>query len=101
MTPLPQPEKSLRDFSTIPQGEGGLPIDVEAFRRAPLVREPFPFVMVPRFVKSEAIPGISRDFPAIAHLGSFPLPTLSYGPAFACFMEAIRGEEFTRAVEEK
>jgi len=78
-----------------------LPIDIEAFARAPLVREPFPFVTVPRFVKREALAAIDADFPSIAHLGSFPLPTLSYGPAFARFMDAIRGEEFTRAVEEK
>ena len=78
-----------------------LPIDVEAFARAPLEREPFPFVMVPCFVRREAIPAIDADFPAIAHKGSFPLPTLSYGPAFARFMDSIRGDEFTRAVEEK
>jgi hypothetical protein len=78
-----------------------LPIDIAAFERAALVREPFPFVMVPRFVRPEAIAGIDADFPAITHLGSFPLPTLSYGPAFARFIDAIRGEEFTRAVEEK
>jgi SM-20-related protein len=78
-----------------------LPIDIEAFARAPLEDGPFPFVMVPRFVKREAIPAIDTDFPSIEHKGSFPLPTLSYGPAFARFMEAIRGDEFTRAVEEK
>ena len=31
----------------------------------------------------------------------FPLPTLKYGPAFAQFMTAIQGPEFTRAVERK
>src|ERR1051326_450978 len=97
----PHPANSLRDFSTLPQGEGELPIDITAFERATLVREPFPFVMVPRFVKPDAIPGIAADFPSIAHLGSFPLPTLDYGPAFARFMDAIRGDAFTCAVEEK
>lgn len=79
----------------------GLPIDIEAFRAVPLTREPFPYAMVPRFVKAGALAGIEKDFPQIAHHGSFPLPTLNFGEAFGHFMDAIRGEEFTRAVEEK
>jgi hypothetical protein len=57
--------------------------------------------MVPRFVKAEALEPINDDFPAISHPGSFPLPALSYGPAFAELMNAIRGPEFTHAVEIK
>ncbi len=78
-----------------------LPIDVDAVRAAALEREPFPYLMVPGFVRSEAIADIEADFPAVEHPGSFPLPTLSYGPAFARFMDAIRGPEFTRAVADK
>jgi hypothetical protein len=78
-----------------------LPIDLAAFEAAPLTREPFPFVMVPRFVKSEAMAAINADYPRVEHPGSFPLPTLDYGPAFARFIQAIQGAEFTRAVEQK
>ena len=39
--------------------------------------------------------------PLVSHPGSFPLPTLKYGPAFAAFIDAIQGPEFTRAVEKK
>jgi SM-20-related protein len=75
-----------------------LPIDVAAVARAPVVREPFPYFMVPGFVAREALAGINADFPRVTHAGSFPLPTLSYGPAFAAFMASIRGPEFARAV---
>lgn len=78
-----------------------LPIDVEAVRGATVTREPFPYFMVPRFVRPDAIDAINADFPAVAHAGSFPLPTLKFGPAFAAFMDAIRGPEFTRAVADK
>ncbi|MBV9990005.1 MAG: 2OG-Fe(II) oxygenase [Alphaproteobacteria bacterium] len=78
-----------------------LPIDVEAVRRAAVVNEPFPHLMVPGFVRPEAIDAIERDFPAVAHAGSFPLPTLNYGPRFQDFMDAIRGPEFTEAVADK
>jgi hypothetical protein len=37
----------------------------------------------------------------VTHAGSFPLPTLNFGPAFRRFMEAIQGPEFTAAVGEK
>jgi hypothetical protein len=76
-------------------------IDIEALRAAPLISEPFPYVMVPRFVKAAAIAPIEADFPKIELAGSFPLPTLNYGPAFRDFMDAIRGPEFEQAVEEK
>ena len=78
-----------------------LPIDLNAFEDTPLTEAPFPYLMVARFVKSEAMGPINADFPLVAHPGSFPLPTLKYGPAFAAFIAALQGPEFTRAVERK
>ena len=79
----------------------GLPIDIAAFAATPLIREPFPYLMVPNFVRREAMAAINADYPPVVHPGSFPLPTLTYGPAFRVFMEAIQGPDFTRAVAEK
>jgi len=78
-----------------------LPIDVDALRNAILAREPFPYLMVPNFVRPGALDAINADFPDVPLPGSFPLPTLTYGPAFRAFMDAIRGPEFKRAVSEK
>jgi SM-20-related protein len=78
-----------------------LPIDLDAFEAAALAREPFAYAMVPRFVKPDAMTAINADYPLVTHPGSFPLPTLEYGPAFAAFMAAIQGPEFTAAVERK
>jgi len=78
-----------------------LPIDVEAVKRAKVAREPFPYFLVPGFVKAEALAAINADFPDVAHAGSFPLPTLTFGPAFQRFMEAIRGAEFKAAVADR
>src|ERR1700722_12474199 len=77
------------------------PINLAAFQDAPLTREPFAYAMVPRFVRAEAMGAINADYPLVAHAGSFPLPTLEYGPAFAECMAAIQGPEFTKAVETK
>jgi hypothetical protein len=78
-----------------------LPIDLDAFEAATLSREPFAYAMVPHFVKPEAMTAINADYPLVTHPGSFPLPTLEYGPAFAGLMAAIQGPEFTAAVERK
>ena len=78
-----------------------LPIDLDAFEAALATREPFPFALVPHFVKPEAMAAINADYPRVVHPGSFPLPALKYGPAFAALIKAIQGPEFTRAVERK
>lgn len=78
-----------------------LPIDLDAFQAAPVAREPFAYAMVPGFVKREEMAAINADYPLVTHPGSFPLPTLKYGPAFAQLMQAIQGPEFTRMVEQK
>jgi SM-20-related protein len=78
-----------------------LPIDLEAFEAAPLAREPFAFAMVPNFIKPEAMATINADYPPVDLPGSFPLPTLKYGPAFASLIDALQGPEFHRAVEKK
>lgn len=78
-----------------------MPIDLEAFEAAPVTRAPFAHAMVPHFVKPEAMAAINADYPLVTHPGSFPLPTLEYGPAFADFIAAIQGTEFTRLVEKK
>ena len=80
---------------------GTLPIDVEAVRNAAVARAPFSYFLVPGFVKREALDAINADFPAVTHAGSFPLPTLKFGPAFEAFMAAIRGPEFRQAIGEK
>jgi SM-20-related protein len=77
------------------------PIDLNAFEAASAVQEPFPFALVPHFVKPEAMAAINADYPLVTHPGSFPLSALKYGPAFAALIEAIQGSEFTRAVERK
>jgi len=78
-----------------------LPIDLDAFAATALTQLPFPFLMLPRFVKPDAMGAINADYPHVAHPGSFPLPSLKYGPAFRDFIAAIQGPEFTRAVEQK
>jgi SM-20-related protein len=76
-------------------------VDVERLRAAALAREPFPFLIVPNFLRSEALARVEGDFPAITRSGSFPLDSLTFGPAFASLIDALTGIEMKSLIEEK
>jgi hypothetical protein len=72
-----------------------------ALGAARLATEPFCFVIVPGFVRAEALHAINDDFPGIAMPGSFPLGQLSHGPAFRKFVDDLESAEFREAIEQK
>jgi hypothetical protein len=76
-------------------------LDWAAFRAAPLVRQPFDYLIVPGFVKPWARAAVNADFPKIDKPGSFPVGGLSYGLAFADLLATLEGDEFRSAFEEK
>src|SRR5690242_306424 len=51
-------------------------LDLDRLRTAPLVRDPFDFVIVEDFIRAERLPELLADFPAIRGHGSFPLAAL-------------------------
>ncbi|MEJ0010214.1 MAG: 2OG-Fe(II) oxygenase [Alphaproteobacteria bacterium] len=75
--------------------------DYEKLRATPLRTEPFSYVIVPQFIRDEALAGINADYPAIGHPGSFPLHTLKYGPRFAGAMEELESPALRNIVAEK
>lgn len=77
------------------------PVDFDALRARAAQSEPYPYVIVPEFVREDAQAGIEADFPAIEHAGSFPLASLKYGPRFSALMDALQGPQMAALVEEK
>ncbi|MGN6146973.1 MAG: 2OG-Fe(II) oxygenase [Rhizomicrobium sp.] len=77
------------------------PVDFGALRARNAQSDPYPYVIVPEFVREDAQAGIEDDFPVIAHPGSFPLASLQYGPRFSALMDALQGPEMRKLVEEK
>jgi len=75
--------------------------DLEKFRAAPLVREPYEYVVVPGFVAPEALAKINADYPKIDKAGSYPLGHLEFGSSFQAMVEALESAEFRKAFEEK
>ena len=76
-------------------------LDIDAFRAAPLQREPFDYLIVPGFVKPEARAGVNADYPQVPDLGSFPLERLTYGLAFKELVDDLESDEFRKAFEEQ
>jgi SM-20-related protein len=76
-------------------------LDLERLRAQPLVRDPFPFVVVSGMLKPGAIREITRDFPEIADGGVYPVDVLPLGPAMKKLVAEIGGDEFRKVVEEK
>ena len=76
-------------------------LDLAAFRAAPLVREPFEFLVLADFVRAEARPAIGRDYPSVRRGGSYPLEVVRHGPAFAELVRQLNGSEMRQAFEEK
>jgi SM-20-related protein len=76
-------------------------IDLEALRATPVATEPFPYVIVPQFVRAEALAAVESDYPAIDKPGSFPLPSVSFGNTFKTLMDEIQGPAMTAAIAEK
>lgn len=76
-------------------------VDFEALRSREAERDPFPYVIVPGFIRSEAQNGIEADFPEIGQPGSFPLASLQFGPRFSALIAELTGLEMKTLIEHK
>ena len=75
--------------------------DFAAFDRTPLARDPFDYLIVPSFLRPAALAALNRDFPPIEGPSNFTPERLTYGPAFAALIDALRGRAFAAHVERK
>ena len=76
-------------------------LDIDRFSATPIAPAPFDHVIVPGFIRADALPRLNADFPPIAKGGSYPPEVLRYGPAFAALIEEIEGDAMRRAFEKK
>ena len=76
-------------------------IDLEAFRAAPLTRDPFTFTIVRQAIRPADAADIRADFPAIADSGLLPVEATTPGPRFSQLIEELQSEEVARAFSEK
>jgi hypothetical protein len=75
--------------------------DLAAFDATPLVRAPFDHLVVPGFLRTDALAALNRDFPPIEGPSNFTPERLIYGPAFAALLDALHGRAFAAHFEQK
>ena len=76
-------------------------LDYRRFADTPLDRAPFDHLIVPGFLRPQACETLDAAFPEIGRGGSFPADSLDCGPAFAAFLDELRGPQLTAAVAAK
>jgi len=74
---------------------------LDALRSTPLETEPFEYLVVPGFVRREALTAINADYPKISARGSFPVDQVTYGPVFRALLDELEGDAFREAFEDK
>ncbi len=73
-------------------------LDYAALAAAPLATDPFPHLLVPRFVPPEALAAVAADLPPIGKGGSFPPNSLPLGPAARALMQEMEGPRLREAI---
>src|SRR5690242_15734589 len=76
-------------------------LDYAALRAAPVVRDPFPHVVVPHFVPPDALRAVVADLPPMDRRGSFPIDAVRLGPQAAALMRELEGPELRDAIAER
>ena len=75
--------------------------DLDLIRSTAVATDPFKYFAVPGALPDAAMKRAQADFPVIRDPGIFPLSELSYGPAFADLVEAIRSSALEDIMSEK
>ena len=76
-------------------------LDLEALRHSAVATDPFPYLIVPEFVRAPVRAPLARDFPRIEKAGSFPAGDLDFGPAFRAFLGELAGPRLRAVIAEK
>jgi hypothetical protein len=76
-------------------------LDYAALLATPVAADPFPHVVVRGFVPPAALRAVLADLPPLAARGSFPVESLTLGPAARALMQQMEGPQFRQAVADK
>jgi len=76
-------------------------IDADALRKAAVVAEPYPHLIIDNFIRAEALADVVRSFPAVPKRGSVPLDAVSSAGAFAALMEEMHSPALRSLIGER
>ena len=76
-------------------------LDADALRKATLVPEPFPYLIIDNFIRPEALSEVVASFPAIKKRGSFPPHAVACSGLFATLMQEMQSDELRDLIGER
>lgn len=76
-------------------------LDMDAFDSTPLESEPCDYIVVPGFVRPEALPDLNRDYPRIDGPGGFSIDSVSSGPTFRKLVDELHSPQVASRFSEK
>lgn len=76
-------------------------LDADAFRKATLVPEPFPYLIIDNIIRPEVLSEVVGSFPAIKKRGSFPLHSVACSGRFATLMQEMQSDELRDLIGER
>lgn len=76
-------------------------LNLPALEATPVSNDPFPHVVVPKFVQSQRLPEVIADFPKVPGPGSHPPSELAIKGGFKAVVDELLGDGFRSAVERK
>ena len=74
-------------------------LNTDALANTVCEHDPYDYVIVPGFVKANALPDIHETYPEIDQPGSFPYHSLEYGEAFSSLLDELQGPAMRAAIE--
>ncbi len=78
-----------------------IPFDLQALNLTPLVREPFEFVIVPKFVPIRTVEMISSNWPDLGRSGGVAVESVPLNQVMRTVVESFESDEFQGAIEAK
>jgi hypothetical protein len=78
-----------------------IPFDLSAIGLTPLVREPFEFVIVPKFAPAKTVEWIANNWPDLGRSGGVPVESVPLNQVMRTVIESFESDEFRDVVAAK
>ncbi len=76
-------------------------LELDLLSRERLRTDPYPYIVVPGFVRDDMLASVLQDFPDIQHPGSIPISEVTGGEAYQALLSELQSDAFRRVVADK
>lgn len=76
-------------------------LNIPALQQMAVSESPFPYMIIPNFIRQEELSNLVRQFPEISARGSIPADSVQCQALFQNFINELEGPELRKAISEK